>query len=63
MRIEHVCVENESRVYADETFVPDCIIGSGGAPGEAVVIGGQSFAVSQEYEGGYYLLERESWGQ
>lgn len=63
VRIEHVCVENESRVYADETFVPDCVIGSGGAPGEAVVIGGQSFAVSQEYEGGYYLLERESWGQ
>ncbi len=26
LRFEHVCVENETRIYADEDFQPDCII-------------------------------------
>lgn len=55
-RFEHVLVDNESAGYADETFVPDCIIWFGELPGEPVVIGGQTYAHVMEAEHKEYLL-------
>lgn len=57
-RLEHVLVENETAGYADETFVPDCIIWFGELPEEPVVIGGQTYGSVTEAEHKEYLLEK-----
>lgn len=56
-RLEHVLVENESAGYADETFVPDCIIWFGDLPEETVVVGGQTYGHVTEFAHKEYLLE------
>lgn len=57
-RIEHVLVENETEGYADEAFVPDCVIWFGSLPEEPVTIGGQTYGRVTEVENKEYLLER-----
>lgn len=57
-RLEHVLVDNETAGYADETFVPDCIIWFGELPEEPVVIGGQTYGSVMEAENKEYLLEK-----
>lgn len=57
-RLEHVLVDNESAGYADETFVPDCIIWFGSLPDEAVEIGGQTYDRVTEFAHKEYLLEK-----
>lgn len=56
-RLEHVLVNNETAVYADENFVPDCIIWFGGLPEEPVKIGDRIYNKSTEFGNGQYLLE------
>ena len=57
-RLEHVLVDNETAGYADETFVPDCIIWFGELPEEPVVIGGQTYGSVMEAENKEYILEK-----
>lgn len=57
-RLEHVLVDNETAGYADETFVPDCIIWFGELPEEPVVVGGQTYGSVMEAENKEYLLEK-----
>lgn len=58
VRIEHVLVKNESSVYIDEDFVPDCIIWIGQLQKEEIRIQGQEYGIKQDYIDGYYLLEK-----
>lgn len=55
-RLEHVLVDNKTAVYADENFVPDCIIWFGNLPEEPVKIGGRTFSKSTEFGNKQYLL-------
>lgn len=55
-RIEHVNVENESAIYADRDFTPDCIIWLGPEP-EDVVINGREYGKVTDFGEGHYLLE------
>lgn len=57
-RIEHVLVENETAGYADEAFVPDCVIWFGSLPEEPVTVGGQTYGRVTEFENKEYLLEK-----
>lgn len=57
-RLEHVLVKNETAGYADETFVPDCIIWFGELPEEPVAVGGQIYGRVTEFESKEYLLEK-----
>lgn len=56
-RLEHVLVRNETAVYADESFVPDCIIWFGKLPEEPVKIGDRTYHKSTEFGNKQYLLE------
>lgn len=56
-RLEHILVSNETAVYADESFVPDCIIWFGKLPEEAVEVGGRRYDCITEFGGKQYLLE------
>lgn len=56
-RLEHVLVSNETAVYADESFVPDCIIWFGNLPEEPVKIGDRIYNKSTEFGNKQYLLE------
>lgn len=56
-RLEHVLVSNESAVYADQSFVPDCIIWFGSLPEEPVRIGDRTYHKSTEFGNKQYLLE------
>lgn len=56
-RLEHVLVSNETAVYADEKFVPDCIIWFGNLPEEPVAIGDRLYDRVTEFGGKQYLLE------
>ncbi len=56
-RLEHILVDNETAVYADENFVPDCIIWFGKLSGEPVEIGGRVYDCITEFGGKQYLLE------
>lgn len=56
-RLEHILVNNETAVYADENFVPDCIIWFGSLPEEPVAIGGRIYDCITEFGGKEYLLE------
>lgn len=57
-RLEHMLVDNETAGYADETFVPDCIIWFGSLPEERVVVGGQTYGRVTEFAHREYLLEK-----
>lgn len=56
-RLEHVLVNNDTAVYADESFVPDCIIWFGSQPEEPVEIGGRTYDRWTEFGCRQYLLE------
>ncbi len=56
-RLEHVLVRNESAVYADEGFVPDCIIWFGALPDEPVSVGNRTYTKMTEFGKDQYLLE------
>lgn len=56
-RLEHVKVKNESAVYADKSFVPDCIIWFGPLPEKAVKIGEKTYEKITEFGNDQYLLE------
>lgn len=56
-RLEHVLVSNETAVYADESFVPECIIWFGSLPEEPVKIGDRIYNKSTEFGNKQYLLE------
>lgn len=55
-RMEHINVENESAVYADTEFTPDCIIWFGAMP-EGVTVNGRLYGQVTDFGDGYYLLE------
>lgn len=55
-RLEHVNVENESAVYADSEFIPDCIIWFGTLPDE-VTVNGRVYGQATDFGEKYYLLE------
>ncbi|MDE7246697.1 MAG: hypothetical protein K2N43_02285 [Lachnospiraceae bacterium] len=56
--LEHIQVKNESAVYADAAFVPDCIIWFGALPEEAVEINGNFYGQVTEFGRKQYLLEK-----
>lgn len=56
-RLEHVLVSNETASYADESFVPDCIIWFGSPPEEPVKIGDRIYNKRTEFGNKQYLLE------
>lgn len=56
-RLEHVKVKNESAVYTDEDFVPDCVIWFGTLPKEPVTIGDRTYTKMTEFGTNQYLLE------
>lgn len=56
-RLEHVLVSNETAIYADESFVPDCIIWFGSPPEEPVKIGDRIYNKRTEFGNNQYLLE------
>lgn len=56
-RLEHVLVKNESAVYADRSFVPDCVIWFGTLPKEPVTIGDRAYTKVTEFGNNQYLLE------
>ena len=56
-RMEHVYVENESAVYADLEFTPDCIIWFGSLPEEPVAVNGRVYDQITDFGEKYYLLE------
>lgn len=55
--LEHVLVSNESAVYADASFVPDCIIWFGALPEDVVEVNGRSYSQVTEFGEKQYLLE------
>lgn len=55
-RIEHIYVENESAVYADSEFTPDCIVWFGALP-EDITINGREYQEITDFGEEYYLLE------
>lgn len=56
LRIEHVDVSNDSSVYTDPLFRPDCIIWLGAKPDFPYEYNGKIYETCWEYEEGYYLL-------
>lgn len=57
-RLEHIQVKNESAIYADTAFVPDCIIWFGSLPEEDVEINGKTYGQVTEFGKKQYLLEQ-----
>lgn len=57
-RIEHVNVRNESTIYADPDFTPDCIIWFGQLPEETVTVNGAGYELAEDYGELHYLLVR-----
>lgn len=56
-RLEHIMIKNESAVYADENFVPDCVIRFGELPEESLQIGNKTYNRITKYAENHYLLE------
>lgn len=56
-RLEHILVKNESEIYADADFIPDCIIWFGNLPEESLEINGKSYGQVTEFGAKQYLLE------
>lgn len=57
--IEHVDVSNESAVYIDEDFQPQCIIWHGAAPTDVFVWNGQAYPEITEIAENRYVLTAE----
>lgn len=58
--MEHVNVQNESAVYTDESFTPDCIIWFASLPEETVVINGRVYNQTFDFGENHYLLYVQS---
>ena len=43
VRIEHVAVDNETAVYGDPAFVPDCVVLADLEPAEAIAVGNRTY--------------------
>lgn len=56
-RIEHINVRNESAIYADNDFTPDCIIWFGALPEQPVTVNGAVYKLVEDYGEQHYLLE------
>ena len=54
--MEHVNVQNESAVYADESFTPDCIIWFAALPENPVSINGRVYNEVYDFGEKHYLL-------
>ena len=54
--MEHVNVKNESAVYADDSFTPDCIIWFAALPEEPVTINGRVYDQICDFGENHYLL-------
>ncbi|MGN0277919.1 MAG: hypothetical protein ACI4C4_01050 [Lachnospiraceae bacterium] len=54
--MEHVNVQNESAVYTDESFTPDCIIWFASLPEKSVVINGRVYDKISDFGEKHYLL-------
>lgn len=54
--IKHVNVENDSAIYLDESFVPDCIIWLSASPVETFALGDVKYPNVKTFGDGYYLL-------
>lgn len=57
--MEHVNVQNESAVYADESFTPDCIIWFAALPEEPIMINGRVYDQICDFGENHYLLYAE----
>lgn len=57
--MEHVNVQNESAVYADESFIPDCIIWFAVLPEEPITINGRVYDQICDFGENHYLLYAE----
>lgn len=57
--LEHVNVQNESSIYIDESFTPECIIWFAGLPEEPVIINGRVYDQISDFGEGHYLLTAE----
>ena len=57
--LEHVNVQNNSAVYADESFTPDCIIWFAAPPEEPVTINGRVYDQICDFGENHYLLYTE----
>ncbi len=55
-RLEHINVDNESAIYADQEFTPDCILWFGSEP-ENVTVNGREYGEVTDFGESYYLLE------
>ncbi len=56
-QLEHILVKNESEIYADTDFIPDCIIWFGNLPEESLDINGKTYGQVTEFGEKQYLLE------
>ena len=63
VRIEHVLVDNETAVYTDTAFMPDCICylideisGTDEPPEETITIRGTQFTLDQKIGENCYLF-------
>lgn len=57
-RIEHVNVNNESEIYANRDFVPECIIWIGALPEEPVIVNEQVYTQTEDFGENHYLLRK-----
>jgi hypothetical protein len=57
--MEHVNVNNESAVYVDQDFTPDCIIWFASLPDEDFIISGRVYDKVTDFGDNHYLLESE----
>lgn len=57
-RIEHINVRNESKIYADKDFVPDCIIWFGALPKKPMTVNGMSYTMVEDFGEAHYLFEK-----
>ena len=57
-RIEHVNVHNESEIYANRDFVPECIIWIGALPEEPVTVNNQIYTHIEDFGEDHYLLQK-----
>lgn len=55
-RIEHINVENESAIYAQQDFIPECIIWIGALSEEPVEVNGQVYTQIEDFGEDHYLL-------
>lgn len=61
-RMEHVNVQNESAVYADTNYTPQCIIWFGDLPQEPLYWNGTEYDAAVEFAEGRYILEMQEPG-